>query len=69
MEEEGLCAVVQPFENGTMFRYNPEEHSDDLVEECQLWLSEDLYKFYWPRENVKVGVVLYDADNSWHVYK
>ena len=68
MEEEGLCAVVQSFEKGVMFRYNPEEHSDDLVEECQVWLSEDLYKFYWPRENVKVGVVLY-ADDSWRSYK
>ena len=68
MEAEGLCAVVQSFEKGVMFRYNPEEHSDDLVEGCQAWLSEDLYKFYWPRENVKVGVVLY-ADDSWRSYK
>jgi len=64
MEEEGLCAVVQPFEKGFMFRYTPEEHSDDLVEECQVWLSEDLYKFYWPRENVRVAVILYDADQA-----
>jgi hypothetical protein len=69
MEEEGLCAVVQPFEKGVMFRYNPEEHSDEVVEECQVWLSEDLYKFYWPRENVRVGVVLHYADSSWYSYK
>ena len=69
MEEEGLCAVIQPFGKGFMFRYNAEEHSDDLVEECQVWLSEDLYKFYWPRENVRVAVILYDADNSWHSYE
>ena len=69
MEEEGLCAVIQPFEKGVMVRYNPEEHSDDLVEECQVWLSDDLSKFYWPRENVKVAITLYDADNSWHSYE
>lgn len=69
MEEEGLCAIVQPFEKGVMLRYNPEEHSDDLVKECQVWLSEDLYKFYWPRENIRVAVILYYADNSWHSYK
>jgi len=69
MEEEGLCAVVQPFEKGSMFRYNPEEHSDEVVEECQVWLSEDLYKFYWPRENVRAAIILYDADHSWHGYE
>ena len=69
MEEEGLCAVVQPFEKGFMFRYNPEEHSDEVVEECQVWLSEDLYKFYWPRENVRVAIILHDADQSWHSYE
>jgi hypothetical protein len=69
MEETGLCAVIQPFEKGLMFRYNPKEHSDALVEECQVWLSDDLYKFYWPRENIRVGIVLYYADNSWHSYK
>jgi hypothetical protein len=69
MEEEGLCAVVQPFEKGFMFRYNPEEHSDEVVEECQVWLSEDLYKFYWPRENVRVAIILHDADHSWHSYQ
>jgi hypothetical protein len=69
MEEEGLCAVVQPFEKGFMFRYNPEEHSDEVVEECQVWLSEDLYKFYWPRENVRVAIILHDADHSWRSYE
>jgi hypothetical protein len=69
MEEEGLCAVVQPFEKGSMFRYNPEEHSDEVVEECQVWLSEDLYKFYWPRENVRVAIILHDADHSWRSYQ
>jgi hypothetical protein len=68
MEEEGLCAG-QPFEKGFMFRYNPEEHSDDVVEKCQVWLSDDLNKFYWPRENVQVAIVLYDTDNSWQSYK
>jgi hypothetical protein len=52
-----------------MFRYNPEEHSDEVVEECQVWLSEDLYKFYWPRENVRVAIILHDADHSWHSYQ
>jgi hypothetical protein len=69
MEEEGLCAVIQPFEKGFMVRYNPEEHSDEVVEECQVWLSEDLYKFYWPRENVRIAIVLYSTDHSWHSYK
>lgn len=69
MEEEGLCAVIQPFEKGLMFRYNAEEHSDEVVEECQLWLSDDLSKFYWPRENIGVAITLYYADNSWHSYK
>lgn len=69
MEEEGLCAVIQPFEKGFMLRYNPEEHSDKIVEECQVWLSEDLSKFYRPRENIRVGMALYYADNSWHSYK
>ena len=68
MEEEGLCAVTQPFEKGFMFRYNPEEHSDDLVEKCQVWLSEDLSKFYWPRENVRVAIILY-SDGSWRSYR
>lgn len=69
MEEEGLCAVVQPFERGFMFRYNPEEHSDEVVEKCQVWLSDDLSKFYWPRENIRVAVVLSYPDQSWHSYK
>ncbi|NIO68589.1 MAG: hypothetical protein GTN71_05970 [Anaerolineae bacterium] len=69
MEEEGLCAVVQSFEKGSMFRYNPEEHSDEVVEECQVWLSDDLSKFYWPRENIRVAIILHDADHSWHSYK
>jgi hypothetical protein len=68
MEEEGLCAVIQPFEKGIMFRYNPKEHSDKVVEECQVWLSDDLNKFYWPRENIQVAIVLY-SDGSWHSYK
>jgi len=67
-EEEGLCAAVQPFEKGVMLRYNPEEHSDEVVEECQVWLSDDLDKFYWPRENVRVAIVLY-SDSSWRSYK
>ena len=69
MEETGLCAVIQPFEEGVMFRYNPEEHSDEIVEECQVWLSDDLSKFYWPREDIRVAIILYDADHSWHSYK
>ena len=68
MEETGLCGVIQPFEKGLMFRYNAEEHSDDLVEKCQVWLSDDLSKFYWPRENIRVAIILYYADNSWHSY-
>jgi hypothetical protein len=69
MEEEGLCAAVQPFEKGFMLRYNPEEHSDEVVEECQVWLSDDLDKFYWPREHISVAIILYDTDHSWHSYK
>jgi len=68
MEEEGLCAVVQPFEKGFMFRYDPEEHSNEVVEECQVWLSDDLSKFYWPRENVRVAIILY-SDGSWRSYR
>jgi len=69
MEEEGLCAVVQPFEKGFMFRYKPEEHSDELVEKCQVWLSDDLSKFYWPRENIRVAIVLDYPAQSWHSYQ
>ncbi|MDH4135981.1 MAG: hypothetical protein OEW09_04580 [Anaerolineae bacterium] len=71
MEETGLCAVIQPFEKGVMFRYNAEEHSDDLMEECRLSLLPDdlILTVYRPLEDIRVGMILYYADNSWHSYK
>lgn len=71
MEETGLCAVIQPFEKGLMFRYNAEEHSDEVVEECRLSLLPDdlILTVYGPMEDIKVAMILYDADHSWHSYK
>ncbi|TEU16375.1 MAG: hypothetical protein E3J21_10855 [Anaerolineales bacterium] len=71
MEETGLCAVIQPFEKGVMFRYNAEEHSDDVVEECRLSLLPDdlILTVYRPLEDTRVAMILYYADNSWHSYK
>lgn len=71
MEEEGLCAAIQPFEKGVMFRYNAEEHSDEVVEECRLSLLPDdlILTVYRPLEDIRVAIILYDADHSWHSYK
>ena len=71
MVEEGLCAVIQPFEKGFMFRYNAEEHSDDVVEECRLSLLPDdlILKVYRPVEDIRVAIILYYADNSWLSYE
>jgi hypothetical protein len=71
MEEEGLCAAIQPFEKGVMFRYKAEEHSDDVVEECRLSLLPDdlILKVYKPVEDIRVAIILYDADHSWRSYE